>query len=405
MAKKTHKRGNGEGSITKRKDGRWVAKIQIGTNPDTGKAIMKSFYGKERKEVVSKLDDYKLMIKSEISVIHKDLLFSKYITDWMENVRVNKLKDGSYDRLYYTVNNNILPYIGHFKLGEINSEMIQRLVINELMNTPSPIYKDKKLSHSTIKKAYNALTSCFEYATSNRHITLNPMNSVELPSIHKFETKIIEIIPDEDVKKIINTSLSKFNNGKYVYAMGAGVVLLFNTGIRIGELLGLKWDKVDFMNKTITICSNVTKTTNKSKKDDTNGKTSTLIQKTVKTQSSNRMIPLNESAIEALNILKSIRYFGENSFVISTATNTVMSPDTFRDIYYRILNKAGVKKYSVHATRHTFASKLFREKQDIKVISQLLGHSSVSITYNTYVHVIEEQKINSVQILDNIGWT
>lgn len=389
----------GEGSIFKRSDGRYAAKYQV-----NGKA--KTFYGKTPEEVAEKLKDFKKLLKANINIEFHEMSFEDYIKRWLKLTKTSKLKDSSYDRVLYTIDNNIKDYIGHYKLKDIDSDIIQNL-INELMLKPSPVYKDKTLSYSTIKKVYEALNGCFRYAIMKKHIADNPMLTVELPSKHKFEKKEMQSYTDEEVKKIIEVASTQYSNKKYKYPMGVAVIILFNTGIRLGELLGLKWKDVDFDKKIIHINKNVSVTNNSNKitDEDKKKKYEVIVNDTVKTQSSNRSIPLNENAINALNIIKSIRYFGEDSFVVSSSVEGVTSPDTFKRTFKTIVDKANVPKYGVHATRHTFASKLFREGKDVKVISQLLGHSSVTVTYNTYVHVIEEQKASTIQVLDDLNWS
>jgi integrase len=421
---------NGAGSVFQRKDGRFVGQIQIGVK-ENGRQIYKTFYGKSSKEVQRKLDDFKQTenTTNKENNPYMNMYFDEYIRRWLNDVKSNTLKPASYDTLENIVENHIVTTIGHYKLSEISSQIIQKEAINKA--------KEKGLSFSIIKKVYNTIKACYKYAEGDGHITVNPTTNLVLPSQHQFDTKEIRVFTDEELDMIIEIATSKCENGTYRYPLGYGFVFILNTGLRVGEAIALLWKDVDFEKKAVHINKNAIEAINRSNEESASTKYKTIVQKSAKTKSGNRVVPLNKAAIEALEKLKEIRYFGENSNIFSTESNTMYIRKNLYDMFNRIyergivdkaikeatekvektkkknreLSSKDVKKIKdktkqssesvgLHALRHTFASKLFEKGIDVKVISELLGHANIGVTYDTYVHLIDSKKTDAVMALD-----
>jgi integrase len=127
----------------------------------------------------------------------------------------------------------------------------------------------------------------------------------------------------------------------------------------------------------------------------------TDIQKNVKTFSSNRIIDLNNNAIIALkNMLSKNK---DSQMLLLNNRGKLVSPTIFTRSFYSALDNIGIERCGLHALRHTFASMLFKNGVDVKTVSEILGHASVKITYDTYIHLIRKQKQNAINTLDNIS--
>lgn len=386
-----HRKSNGEGSIFQRSDGRWCAQIQIGTL-ENGKPKYKLFYGMKEKTVRDRLKTYKqTMSQSDYNPDSKSITIDEFISAWLTTVKSNELKPTSYDRLERTINNQIIPMIGHYELTKISSQQIQ----NELIN---PLKGDK--SYSTIKKAYNAINACYKYALIIRKISFNPVDAVVIPSITQFDKTEIHWFDDDEIAKFKLECGFRYSTGSYKHCLGYGFVFILNTGLRLGEAIAIKWSDINFTTNQLFVEQNAVTVIDRSK----NAKSKHILvnQDFLKTKSSRRIIPLNKTALDSLSKIKSTRYFGDNSYILCQADGSQNTTQNFMRQYKSVIHCAGIKNCGLHTLRHTFASKLFEKNVDIKIISSLLGHADVSITYNTYIHLIQKQRSNAVQSIDEI---
>ena len=388
MAK--NKREHGQGTIYLRKDGRWYGAVQNGYN-ENGKPKMITVYGKTEAEAKRKLKEKIKLINSDELILQnntiKNITVEEYCTNWLKNVKVNELKPSSYDRKELTLSNQVYPSIGMLQLSQLSIDDVQKMV-NQL--------KQKELSYSSIKKAYEAINACCKYAIIRGDLQKNPCTGVTLPKNLKHQDGDIKFYTEKQVESLLKQSTIKYNNGKNKYRLGYGIQLLLYTGLRIGEALALTWEDVDIQNKTIKVNKNLKQVKNR---DDNQSKYKIIVQNSTKTNSGTRVVPLNNKSIEALKQIKEIT--GQYKYVFSTQTGKNMSSRTCDRMFRKIQENCGFKEiYGVHALRHTFASLLFKRGVDVKTVSEILGHKDVSVTYDTYIHLIQEQKVNAMNLLD-----
>ena len=388
MAK--NKREHGQGTIYLRKDGRWYGAVQNGYN-ENGKPKMITVYGKTGAEAKRKLKEKIKLINSDGLILQnntiKNITVEEYCTNWLKNVKVNELKPSSYDRKELTLSNQVYPSIGMLQLSQLSIDDVQEMV-NQL--------KQKELSYSSIKKAYEAINECCKYAIIRGDLQKNPCTGVTLPKNLKHQDGDIKFYTDKQVESLLKQATIKYNNGKNKYRLGYGIQLLLYTGLRIGEALALTWEDVDIQNKTIKVNKNLKQVKNR---DDNQSVYKIIIQNSTKTNSGTRIVPLNNKSIEALKQIKEIT--GQYKYVFSTETGNNVSARTCDRMFRKIQENCGFKEiYGVHALRHTFASLLFKKGVDVKTVSEILGHKDVSVTYNTYIHLIQEQKVSAMKLLD-----
>ena len=388
MAK--NKREHGQGTIYLRKDGRWYGAVQNGYN-ENGKPKMITVYGKTEAEAKRKLKEKIKLINSDGLILQnntiKNITVEEYCTNWLKNVKVNELKPSSYDRKELTLSNQVYPSIGMLQLSQLSIDDVQEM-ISQL--------KQKELSYSSIKKAYEAINECCKYAIIRGDLQKNPCTGVTLPKNLKHQDGDIKFYTEKQVESLLQQATIKYNNGKNKYRLGYGIQLLLYTGLRIGEALALTWEDVDIQNKTIKVNKNLKQVKNR---DDDQSVYKIIIQNSTKTNSGTRIIPLNNKSIEALKQIKKIT--GQYKYVFSTETGNNVSARTCDRMFRKIQENCGFKEiYGVHALRHTFASLLFKKGVDVKTVSEILGHKDVSVTYNTYIHLIQEQKVSAMNLLD-----
>lgn len=385
MAETKQRRDYGSGSISQRADGTWTARMVIGVN-EKGKPRIKALYGKTEREVKKKLKDFqKEFYKNDQTVVQRSTVES-YMRTWLYENKQNELKPKSFDRLEQTVLYQVIPNVGHIQLAAFQSNDVQ-VMLNTL--------KKEGFSYSTVKKAYDAVNECFRTGVIQRTVVFNPALGVSVPSKKSFGKTEIRYYNDEEVDKLCAAAKSVYSNGKRVYRLGDAIIVDLNTGLRLAELLALKWTEVDFKRRKVIV--NSTRVIVKDRSDDAEHKYIVVEQDSAKSATSMREIDMDDACFEALSRLKEIT--GEFDYVLSTKDGNPMLPRYLDRMLRKIAVAAELpeeKIYGLHSLRHTFASRLFAAGEDVKTVSELLGHSDITITYNTYIHLINEQKRKAV---------
>lgn len=386
MSENKQRRDYGSGSISQRADGTWTARMIIGVN-EKGKPRVKAVYGKTEREVKRKLKDFqKEFYRNDQTVIQKGTV-ENYMRIWLYENKQNLLKPKSFDRLEQTVLNQVFPQVGHIQLAAFQSSDVQSM-LNDL--------KKKGLSYSTVKKAYDAVNECFRTGVIQKTVLFNPALGVAVPARKTFGKTEIRYYSAEEVDRLCNAALYVYSGGKRIYRLGDIIIVAVNTGLRLAEILGLKWTEVDFDRRKIIV--NSTRVIVKDRNADTDRKYVVIEQDSAKTDTSMREIDMNDAAYEALMRMKDVT--GEFEYVLSTRDGNPLTPRYLDRMFRKIAVAAGLpenKIYGLHSLRHTFASRLFAAGEDVKTVSELLGHSDITITYNTYIHLINEQKRKAVQ--------
>lgn len=395
-----NRRDYGTGSVSQRKDGTWTARLTIGKN-ENGSPRIKAFYGKSEREVKRKMNDFKSVLYKYDKVTASRGTVGDYMKTWLYETKINDVKDNSFDRLEQTFLYQVLPNIGDIQLAALTADNIQAM-INKL--------KGEGLAYSTVKKAYNLCNNCFKAGVEKHTMPFNPVAGVKLPAKDKFKqvSKDGEEKEDDDVKfysvaeanMICEAATRRYGNGKQIYRLGYAIILDLNTGLRDGELRSLKWDDVDFDNRIIKVRSTQVRYKNRSGKP---GKKYIERRKnSTKSKAGMREIYLNDAAFDAIQHLKEIN--SEFSYVCASEAGTSVNQRNLFRMFNKITAAAGLpeeKRYGLHSLRHTFASMLIANGENVKTVSELLGHSDTTVTYNTYVHLFKNQKKTAIKKIGN----
>lgn len=397
---KRNKRANGEGCIRQLPDGRWEARITDGYTPE-GKQHWKTFSSKKQSVVIQKLNDYKV----NRDKFNNDNIVKYSMTQWLNiwydtyvTNNVRNLTRSSYEGI---IKNHLIPYIGNINLIDLKKVDIEKMYSELLLKGRKDNAKGG-LSVKTVRNIHLVLHKALEEAYEREYIEKNPASIAKVPTMKSLnvQKREIQVYSKDEQMKLINMA-------KEDKIYGTVVIFALYTGMRKGEILGLQWDDIDFENKTIRINKQLTRLKNYDSNAET--KTKLDIQYNTKTSNSTRIIPMSDS-LE--NILKgqlqlqkeNKRAFGnlyQNSkMVFCREDGHYLDPDTVLDKYHKLVEKAKVKKCTFHALRHTFASRALESNISPKVVSKLLGHSSVQFTLDTYTHVLSELQVNEMDKLD-----
>lgn len=378
------KRAKGEGSWSYPKDGGVRLKVMY-----DGKA--KYFYGKTEAICLEKKRDYEALRKKGVDP-DNEITVEKYVYNWMKNVKAKKLKKRSYDRLESSIMTWVIPCLGEYKFNKLDSITIQIELINHM--------QDKGRSLSSIKKAKDALNGAYVYAMKTRAVDYNPMDAVELPSPEEFDIKEIEYFDKEERKRFIETATSYCLTGRQRYTIGWFLVLMLQTGLRIGEALAIKHRDINLDKRIIYIDSTIVSIKNRNAKPG--DLKWLLIDQPLPKGNRNRYVHLNDMAIRALWELNQQFSYDPNGYIIHNEDGQFYTFGQVDATFKKVLNRAGLQKCGVHSLRHSCAVALLEAKIPIETISDILGHSDISITYRVYAKVIEELKAEAMNIINQV---
>ena len=398
------RRTNGEGTIYfNPKRNEYVGCLKAGVKSDgtPNRIFFYSGKGGKKGDVTKKMNDWRLRHEADFAETH-DVRLEDGILAWIETCKKPDLKPSAYDRLESIINCQINPRIGWKYIRELTDSLIQSELIDAITS--------EGLSISTAKKAYNALNAYLKYAVYKKAIAFNPMAMMKAPkgsNTIELDADSKEAISAEKDKALGREETEKLRSILYVrwkkppqirrYPNGGAMDLILNTGLRMGEALALQWSDVNYKKNTISVTKNLVTVKNRSGKGP---KQKMIIQEKPKTEKSKRIIPLNKAALAALEDLKSAPGYKPGGFVIHNKNGGAVMPRTLEQSLENMCTAVGIRRVGVHALRHTYATRLFEKGVDIKIISELLGHSSTEITYRIYVHVIDSLKESAVEGLD-----
>ncbi|MBR6051628.1 MAG: site-specific integrase [Clostridia bacterium] len=364
-------------NIHKRKDGRWEGRQEVGRKPD-GTIRYRSVYGKTCAEVKEKIMSMSAAGSPIPHHITREKTFGDVVALWLQNSQV-KNKGGTVNKYQNLIDDHIMPTLGGMKLADIDAITVNLFLQQKLEN--GRLDGTGGLSPSYVRSIMIIISSTINYAVKEKFC--EPLNSPILkPAVVNPE---IEVLTLDDQRKL-EELLQPWEN-----PTDLGIVISLYTGLRIGEICALSWDDIDFPRRIIKVRHTVARV----KSNSDNGPSSVLIIDKPKTKASAREIPISDDLTDTL--MKS-RKTSSSEYVVSTAKGFV-SPRTFDYRYHKVIASAGVPDKNYHALRHTFATRCIEAGVDVKSLSEILGHSNVSITLNTYVHSSLDMKRSQLEKL------
>ncbi|MBD5534659.1 MAG: site-specific integrase [Lachnospiraceae bacterium] len=379
-------------NIKMRADNRFEGRITV-----NGKR--KSFYGATKAEIKQKAKEYLQKVENGYKD-PKRIKFNEYAEYWLVTYKFGKIEPSSYTRLYRVFDSQIRNTIGEKFIGEIKTEDIQRL-IDEYANPSNDTIKP--LAISGLKKILQFLRPCFKMAVKEEIISSNPCDDIILPnaSYVVVETKCQNSLNDIEIEQFRNAALEKCKTTNEYRSRNAIVLLIIlNLGLRAGEALALEWDDINLNDKIVYI--NKTLQCGIKNSNSEGSAYISRIKKSAKTKSGTRYLQLNNQVIFYLNEL--MEYDKRNNIKSKyVCCNNYGKINNHRNLQYcldSISKKIGLSRHiTLHTLRHTFGSTLIRRGVGIEVISKLMGHANITITFNKYIHTIKEEEAKAMNII------
>lgn len=273
------------------------------------------------------------------------------------------LRPASYANYLYLLKKRIIPEIGEIKVSKISSNGLQRFVDNTIA---------AGYCKHGVRDCVSIIKLVLKYAAKMGYCRL-PVMDVRYP--REVKKKSNHFLSDTDYKKLLSYCMN--NPGKKTFP----ILISMTTGLRIGEVCALQYGDIDYEKLTINIERSV-------KRVCTPGEKSVLEISNPKTLSSIREVPILPEVAKLLNENR----LTDDVYISSGNNKTPLEPRSYRTKYIRILNKLSIEHHTFHDLRHTFASRCINAGSDARTVADILGHTNVEMTLNTYTHSTDERR-------------
>ncbi|MCI7130775.1 MAG: site-specific integrase [Lachnospiraceae bacterium] len=353
-------------NIRKRKDGRWEARYM---EENDGDRKYRSIYGKSYNEVREKLFLQKMILQEKahrIAIFNTTITIDELCEQWLQEIREQR-KYSTYQKYADIYDTYIKEPLGSMPVCELTSDTAVKIL-------------PRQLSASIHKSIFCVLNQMLQYGSIYYSF---PNVRLQLSGGAK-KTEPIEIMSMADQKKLLDYLYADLDTYKL------GIVLCLFTGLRLGEICGLRWEDIDFESKSLC----VRRTAQRVRLSDDSQKTM-LIEGAPKTSCSRRVIPLTDHLIDLMIPFR-------NSGIYFVNGKYPMDPRSYQYKFQTYLRDANIPNTHFHVLRHTFATNCINSGADVKSVSEMLGHSNVSITLNKYVHPAMDIKRNCLDSLSSI---
>lgn len=361
-------------NIHKRKDGRWEARLITG-HSNNGKALYRYIYGKTYLDAKRKRN---AILANQHRLAHdrhdrnfSGILFQQLAEQWLLHKR-SMVKESTYAHYANLLEKQLLPELGNVFLQNITSEQVEQVLRRKLQS--GRLDKSGGLSRKTASDLRALLNQILQYG---RVHGFPQLESIQIPSI-SYDLPTIQTFSRSEQRALESVLLSQ------QMPLYLGILTALYTGLRIGEVCALQWRDISLKTGMIYVKKTMIRIRNLEENSQT--KTKILIERP-KTQCSIRMIPLPDFLVYILADNRK-----EEDCYLLTGTTHFMEPRSCLAQYKKILRESELSDHSFHALRHTFATRCVEEGFDVKSLSEIMGHSSVSITMQRYVHPSLEQK-------------
>ncbi len=380
-------------NIRLRTDGRWEARVMTG-EPVNGKSTYKSLYGRSYQEVKQKKQNYlsgRLFRSEENGLsgsrggkktegsfsepVLSEVTFQEAAASWLSS-RTPAWKESTLAHYTRIVRQYLLPELGPLALLEITSAMMEaflRRMREQGGRDGGP------LSAKTVSDLRCVLVQILSYANTKGWLIQVP----NCPSVTS-RLPVVTVLSRQEQQRLIQAILREGT------VFGLGVLLSLYAGLRIGEVCGLMWKDVDRVNATLKISRTVMRIADLGG----SGARTKIVVSAPKTETSNRTVPLPGLVFQYL-----MQFRLADDLYILTGRDKCMEPRVCRDRFSRLLGRSGIRHYSFHTLRHTYATRCIESGMDVKSLSEMMGHADVKITMQRYVHPSMDIKKEQVERL------
>ncbi len=381
------KRGHGEGTAHFNKiRGYWEARFSY-IDPTSGQTKRKKFTGATQGDALKKGRKWLQELENGLLPEAHKITLGNWLDTWMEEYVKPKAKPKTYEKYQSSINKYIKPVLGTIPLGKVRAPDAQRLY-NRLLKEGGE--KQEGISCYTVHGVHVCLHAAIKQALKVGYVTRNVIEATEPPRIQRHEVKPMTVGQAQKLLTVAKTTGIR----EYV-----AVLLALETGMRKGEIFGLKWPDIDFDNLTISVQRTLA----------TTGKGIFIHEP--KTVRSRRKIAVTSSLLKELKHYRKQQLeqklsmganYDDQDFVLTSLVGTPYHPNKFHKAYRGILKKSNLEQFNFHVLRHTHAAILFQQGVHPKVVQERLGHASINMTMDIYGHLMPGMQETAVQALNGL---
>lgn len=368
-------------NIYKRKDNRWEARLRVGRN-EKGEPVYKSIYGASYLECKQKIKAL-LFTPVEEPQLHPAFKgFGRVSREWLQSIKP-MVKESTFSAYTFIVERYIKKYFFQRDMNDINEEIVAYFV--RMLMQCGGKKRQCGLSVRTVNNIMSVVRSIFKYAEKQYGVK-NPTRDLRMPQEKATQDSVLTVSEWEALSRGM-----ELRGGSTEIA----VAIAMYTGMRIGELCALQVGDIDLEEKIIHVRRTVQRIRDAENPD---GRKTRVITDVPKSYNSLRKIPIPEVLYEKLERLCAGKQ--DNVFLFGIDGDRALEPRTLQYRYKTFLKQRGLRYIKFHALRHSFATRCVERNVDVKTLSEILGHSSVKITLERYVHSSMEFKRHQINRLN-----
>lgn len=384
------------GHLERRSDKSWTIVIDVGRDPTTGKRkrIYRAFRGTKR-EAEKEMARLIAELEKGTYVEPSKLTFGDYLKEWLKNREHDNLSPTTLRRYSQIVELRLIPKLGMLPLEKLRPIHIQKFM-RDVAEEGRLDGKTTPLSYDSLRYHYRVLHKALEDAVKMQLLPFNPADAVTIPK----PPQELDDEPKEEIQVLTAEQVEIMLEAAKITPYYHLLFVAVRTGLRRGELLGLRWQDIDLKAGKLSVKRALAYTPQKGK-----------FFKLPKNKKSRRTIDISREVIEVFKDLKKKQaeaklfygqYYKDHGLVFCQPDGTPMHPDTPSSWFPEFLQRIGLPRLNFHCLRHTHASLLLQAGVDIKVISERLGHSSIRITYDLYAHLMPGMQKEAVNKLEKL---
>lgn len=372
-------------AIRRRGNG-WLVTVELGCDPITGKRRRAYFTTTTKREAGRKEARLRHEANTGLDVEPTKITLAQYLRRWLAAMRPN-FTPSTCKRYEGLMRHQMIPHIGGMTLSKLRPLHIQQLY--DHLHREGRVAGDGGLSAKTILQIHRVLSKALKQAVSWQLIPRNVCQSVEPPRARHRELRALS---PEETRRLLEVA------GAEDSVYGDAVTIGLHSGLRLGELLGMRWEDIDLENGRLAVRRVLHYVPGEG-----------IICREPKTAKSRRTVLLGDVALDTLRRTRRRQLqarlslgpaYRDHNFIFATAAGTPIFPGNLRRAFRRMVEKAGVDPLRFHDLRHTHASLLLARGVHPKVVSERLGHASIAITLDTYSHVLPSLQEEAVRDLD-----